>query len=225
MSASDDQPPPQSSDLSHLFEGHQRFRRTRWRQQRSRFTRLAREGQAPHSCVIACCDSRVTPEVVFDAGPGELFVGRSIANLVPVYTPDGNTHGTSAALEYAVTALGVSNVVILGHSRCGGIRALVDFVPETQGGDFIGPWMAIAVEARNRAFAKAANPEDRDEVARLCEKESLQLSLDNLMTFPWIKAAVESGKLTLAGLYYDVDKGTLTEVGRLPAADGAKTAA
>lgn len=215
MSGTQNGPEGHLGDLSPLFEGHARFRETLWYAERERLTRLAREGQRPHSCVIACCDSRVSPEMVFDAGPGELFVGRSIANLVPVYTPDGNTHGTSAALEYSVTALGVSNVVVMGHSRCGGIRALVDFAPETSGGDFVGPWMAIAVEARNRAYEKAANPENRDEVARICEQESLRLSLDNLMTFPWIRSAVEAGRLSLIGLYYDVDTGTLSEIGRV----------
>ena len=108
--------------------------------------------------VIGCCDSRVSPEVIFDAGPGELFVVRNVANLVPVYQPDGNAHGVSAALEYAVTVLRVKHIVVLGHAQCGGIRAFIDKIEPLSPGDFIGKWMAMFIKPGEKC--RAARPRD-----------------------------------------------------------------
>src|SRR4051812_1404978 len=126
-----------------LIAGYQTFSSERLPTEQSRFRELSEKGQFPEVMVIGCCDSRVSPEVIFDASPGELFVVRNIANLVPPYQPDGNAHGVSAALEYAVQVLKVKHIVILGHAQCGGIRAFVDKTAPLSPGDFIGRWMSM----------------------------------------------------------------------------------
>src|SRR6202008_5100828 len=126
-----------------LLDGYRMFRTQRLPTEQSRYRELSERGQSPEVMVIGCCDSRVSPEVIFDAGPGELFVGRNIANLGPVYQPDGNAHGVSAALEYVVTVLRIKHIVILGHAQCGGIRAFVDKMEPLTPGDFIGKWMQM----------------------------------------------------------------------------------
>ena len=138
--------------------------------------------------VIGCCDSRVSPEVIFDARPGELFVVRNVANLVPPYTPTGSTHGVSAAIEFAVQALGVKHIVVLGHGRCGGIRAFVEQEAPLSAGDFIGKWMSLIAPAADRLG-------DRGETALAAyltqlEQASIPTTLDNLMTFPFVRRRV-----------------------------------
>src|ERR1700748_1331688 len=135
-----------SSFPSQLLDGYWTFRTQRLPTEQSRYRELSERGQAPEVMVIGCCDSRVSPEVIFDAGPGELFVMRNIANLVPVYQPDGNAHGVSAALEYAVSVLRVKHIVVLGHAQCGGIRAFIDQIEPLSPGDFIGKWMAMFIK-------------------------------------------------------------------------------
>ena len=186
-----------------LFEGYDRFLRSYWQEHQERYAELARDGQAPSTMVIACSDSRVSPELIFDAAPGEIFVVRNVSNLVPPYAPDLGNHGTSAALEFAVTVLHVSRVVVLGHSMCGGIRALVRG-PSAGDGDFIASWMAIAKEARARVCDAPDAPSDFDALCSQCERESIRVSLTNLLTFPWIKSRVEDGALKLAGLHFNV---------------------
>src|SRR5450432_3434856 len=129
-----------------LLAGYQTFASQRLPTEQARYRELSREGQSPEVMVIGCCDSRVSPEVIFDAGPGELFVVRNVANLVPVYAPDGGPHGVSAALEYAVSVLRVKHIVVLGHAQCGGIRAFIDKIEPLTPGDFIGKWMAMFVK-------------------------------------------------------------------------------
>src|SRR6204780_5779738 len=135
-----------SSFPQHLLEGYRTFTSQGPPPEQSRYRELSEIGQAPEVMVIGCCDSRVSPEVIFDAGPGELFVVRNVANLVPVYAPDGGAHGVSAALEYAVNVLRVKHVVVLGHAQCGGIRAFVDKAAPLSPGDFIGKWMAMFIK-------------------------------------------------------------------------------
>jgi len=161
--------------------------------------------------VIACADSRVAPEVIFDCKPGEIFVVRNVSNLVPVYAPDTGNHGTSAALEFAVTTLNVPNIVVLGHSQCGGIRALMAG-PNGGHGDFIESWMAIAQTARARICDAPDAPADFTERCDLCERESIRVSLANLLTFPWIKSRVDEGSLQLSGLHFNVQTGKLEAV-------------
>jgi carbonic anhydrase len=158
--------------------------------------------------VIGCVDSRVSPEVIFDASPGELLVVRNVANLVPPYEPErGAQHGTSAALEFGVQALRVKHIVVLGHEFCGGIRAFADEQEPLSPGDFIGRWMSqIAPAAESLG---APEKQDRDTYLRRLEFASVELSLNNLMTFPWIRVLVERGKLTLHGAYFGVATGRL----------------
>src|SRR5919197_4011010 len=133
-----------------LCDGYRAFRTGRLPTEQSRYRELAERGQAPEAMVVGCCDSRVSPQVVFDAGPGELFVVRNVANLVPPYETGGEYHGTSAALEFAVQALKVQHIVVLGHARCGGIRAFADDAAPLSPGDFIGRWMNLIAPAAER---------------------------------------------------------------------------
>jgi len=194
-----------------LLEGYARFRGGYWRRYKSRYSEIARQGQSPHAMVIACSDSRVSPEVIFDCAPGEIFVVRNVSNLVPPYAPDTGNHGTSAALEFAVTALGVQRIVVLGHSLCGGIRALMRG-PAGDHGDFIESWMAIAHPARARVCDAPDAPADFEAGCALCERESIRVSLGNLLTFPWIASRVKDGGLVLAGWHFNVETGVLEEV-------------
>src|SRR5215468_6672693 len=130
----------------HLVDGYKAFATQRLPTEQTRYRELSVKGQSPEVMVIGCCDSRVSPEVIFDVGPGELFVMRNIANLVPTYQPDQNAHGVSAALEYAVTVLKVKHIVVLGHAQCGGIRAFIDKIKPLSPGDFIGKWMAMFIK-------------------------------------------------------------------------------
>lgn len=189
--------------MEKLIEGYREFRQSVWPERRAAYERLADRGQAPHALVIACSDSRLDPSMIFGAAPGGLFVVRNVANLVPPYERDGQYHGTSAALEFAVRALGVPHIVVMGHALCGGVHALLHGVPE-QLGDFVRPWMRIAARAKLRA--EAANPED---LRTACEHETVRVSLENLMTFPWIAERVAAGTLALHGMFYQISTGVL----------------
>ncbi|MHC2708248.1 carbonic anhydrase [Bradyrhizobium diazoefficiens] len=149
----------------HLLEGYQAFATQRLPTEQSRYRELSVKGQFPEVMVIGCCDSRVSPEVIFDVGPGELFVVRNIANLVPVYQPDGNAHGVSAALEYAVTVLKVKHIVVLGHAQCGGIRAFVDKIEPLTPGDFIGKWMQMFIKP-----GEVVEQRDHESMAQFVER-------------------------------------------------------
>jgi carbonic anhydrase len=197
--------------MKSLMEGYERFRAGYWREHAARFSTLAREGQSPPAMVIACADSRVTPEIIFDCAPGEIFVVRNVANLVPPYAPDTGNHGTSAALEFAVTALEVRSIVVLGHSGCGGIKALVGSHPG-EGQDFIASWMQIAEPARRLVCDAPDAPTDDAARCAACELASIRVSLENLTTFPWIASRVATQKLTLSGLHFNVETGSLREV-------------
>jgi carbonic anhydrase len=197
--------------MNTLLAGHARFKTGYFQTHKHVFEDLSVHGQRPPAMVIACADSRVSPEVIFDTAPGEIFVVRNVANLVPTYAPDTGNHGTSAALEFAVTALNVRTIVVLGHSQCGGIRALVSG-PKGDHGDFIESWMAIAHPARTRVCDAPGAPETFEAKCSACERESIRVSLANLETFPWIKSRVEAGTLTLAGLHFNVQTGELETV-------------
>ena len=190
--------------MQRLLSGYRHFRAETWPAQRDRFAELAASGQHPHTMVVACSDSRVDPAVIFAAAPGEMFIVRNVANLVPPYAPDAAYHGTSAALEFGVRVLGVSRLVVMGHAGCGGVRALLDGAPE-EAGDFVAGWMHIAEEARRRVLA-CTPAEDRQEA---CELETVRLSLANLLTFPWVREAVEAGRLRLFGTHFGVATGRL----------------
>jgi len=190
-----------------LIEGYRRFRAGTWRDERGRFEELSRHGQKPRALVIACSDSRTDPQMVFNAAPGELFVIRNVANLAPPYGPDGQPHGISAAIEFAVRSLRVRDVVVMGHAMCGGIQALLNGAP-AEVSDFVGQWVQLAEPARQRVMGEP--PERRQQA---CEHAAVRLSIENLLTFPWIRSAVEAGQLDLHGLFFDIRTGILERLG------------
>jgi carbonic anhydrase len=200
--------------MDRLIAGYRRFRAEVWPVERARYEALAKWGQRPETLIVACSDSRVDPQTVFGAVPGELFVIRNVAGLVPPYRPDAQAHGSSAALEYGVRVLKVARIVVLGHARCGGVRAMVEGAP-AEAQDFVEPWMAIAKSALAPIPAQGAT----DEVLCHYEAEIVRLSLANLMTFPWIAAEVAAGRLALHGFSFDVHTGVLSrlEEGRFAA--------
>ncbi|MCD2182593.1 carbonic anhydrase [Rhizobium sp. TRM96647] len=192
----------------HLLTGYQNFMEGRFSEQQQRYRTLADSGQKPRTMVIACCDSRAAPETIFDSGPGELFVVRNVANLMPPYEPDGHYHSTSAALEFAVQALRVSDIVVMGHGRCGGIKAALDQEAEPLSpGDFIGRWMHLlkpaAAQIQNNDVMTAG------ERQRALERISIRNSLTNLRTFPCVQVLEQRGKLNLHGAWFDISTGEL----------------
>lgn len=191
-----------------LAAGYRAFLDGRFASERARYEMLAERGQRPEIMVIGCVDSRVSPEVIFDAAPGELLVVRNVANLVPPYEPDRDSqHGTSAALEFGVQALGVGHIVVLGHAFCGGIRAFAEAREPLSASDFIGRWVSQIAPA-----AAALGPRegaDGEAFLRRLECASVALSLRNLMSFPWVRSRVESGDLALHGAFFGVATGQL----------------
>lgn len=204
-----------------LASGYRRFRAARYAAERERWQRLGDEGQRPASMVIACSDSRSAPETVFDAGPGELFVVRNVAGLVPVYAPDAGAHAASAALEFAVIALEVRSIVVMGHGRCGGIKAAIDGSPMLSTSDFVGTWVAELTGLQDAIDPQA--PPDPERRRRALEHLSVERSIRNLRTFPWVADREAAGTLTLNGTWFDISLGelhALTTAGwaRLPVA-------
>jgi carbonic anhydrase len=194
--------------MNRLIEGYRRFRAETWPEARARFEELAASGQRPHTLVIACSDSRVDPAVIFGAGPGELFVIRNVANLVPPFAPDSAYHGTSAALEFGVRVLQVSQILVMGHAMCGGVAALLNGAPP-EARDFVPTWMRIAAEARRRVLE--CTPVEAAQEA--CELEAVRVSLANLRTFPWVAEAEAEGRLVLHGAHFGVATGRLMVLG------------
>lgn len=191
-----------------LVEGYRSFVSGRLEEERQRLRLLADSGQRPKIMLIGCCDSRAAPEIIFDAPPGELFVVRNVANLVPPYAPDGEYHATSAALEFAVQVLKVEHIVVMGHGRCGGIAAaLAPDAPPLSPGDFIGKWMsllgpAVATLAGTSLMTAA-------ERQRALERISIRHSIANLRTFPYIAELERRGRLALHGAWFDIATGEL----------------
>jgi carbonic anhydrase len=190
------------------MEGYRRFRANRWETEKARWRALA-EGQAPHAIVIACSDSRADPAMIFDADPGEIFVVRNVANLVPPFEQGGGRHGVSAALEFGVTQLGISEIVIMGHERCGGIEAALTGrfrdAPEGEGG-FIARWMD-QIDAKSAAIA-ATHGMGQD-AARLLEEEAIRQSVANLRTFPFVAEREGAGELAILGCHFSIFEGCL----------------
>lgn len=199
------------AEIEKLLQGFQRFRSRYFEQDRTLFDKLARRGQAPKTLLIACSDSRVDPAILTDAEPGDLFVVRNVANLVPPCETGGSFHGTSAALEFAVCNLEVKNIVVLGHAHCGGIQALMEgYGEQNEGEGFIAPWMQMAARARDKVLARW--PEASKEFQqRACERAGILVSLENLLTFPFVRQRVEDGRLQLFGWYFDIDNGELLQ--------------
>ena len=197
---------------TYLVQRYHGWQATTYAENKAWYRRLAEEGQRPRAMVISCCDSRVHVTSIFGADQGEFFIHRNIANLVPPYSPDGDHHGTSAAVEYAVTALGVAHIIVLGHSNCGGVNGCYDMcsgnAPELEEKtSFIGRWMDIL----RPGYERVADIKDPVELRHALEKQAVLISLENLMSFPFVQKSVEAENLTLHGLWTDIGEGGLEE--------------
>ena len=194
---------------AYLVNRYHGWKATVYTENRGWYRRLAEDGQHPRSMVISCCDSRVHVTSIFGADQGEFFIHRNIANLVPPFNPDGHHHGTSAAVEYAITGLKVAHLIVLGHSGCGGVEGCYNMcsgnAPELEeASSFVGRWMEIL----RPGFAALPEGDDTSR-KRALEKSSVVISLENLMTFPFVKEAVESERLSIHGLWNDIGEGSL----------------
>ena len=201
------------TDFSDLVDGYHRFRSADYRRQRDRWAEL-KEGQSPKVMVIACSDSRVDPAQIFDTLPGEIFVVRNVAALVPPYETGGGRHGVSAALEFAVTRLKVEEVLVMGHGACGGCAAALSnaFKDAAPGeGGFIADWVSILDEAREKVKASHG---DGPEASREMELEAVRTSIANLKTFPFVEEALSAGSLNLRGAYFAIADGHLHIMGK-----------
>lgn len=194
-------------DIARFIAGFKKFQQEYFDPQEQRFAPL-QQGQSPKTLVIGCSDSRVDPALITGCAPGDLFVVRNVANLVPPCEHDTHHHGVSAALEYAVCHLEVMHIIILGHSGCGGIGALIEGIPDGRPAEYIGPWVEIAGRARDRVLRELPEKEPALQ-KRACEQAAILVSLENLLSFPWINERVESGKLLLHGWYFDMNEGRL----------------
>jgi carbonic anhydrase len=191
-----------------LIDGYRAFLIGRLRHEQDRYRDLGKTGQSPQIMVIGCCDSRVSPEVIFDARPGELFVVRNVANIVPPYAPDQRAHGVSAALEFGIGALKIKHIVVLGHAQCGGVKAFVEDAEPLSPGDFIGNWMKLMAPAADKVGPRGAlSPADY--LARL-EQANILNSIENLMTFPRLRKLIERGQVAVHGAYFGVATGQLS---------------
>jgi carbonic anhydrase len=194
------------ADFSNLIDGYRRFRETGWSRERDRWSQLA-QGQSPKVMVIACSDSRVDPTQIFDGNPGEMFVVRNVANLVPPFETGGGHHGVSAALEFAVTQLEVEELIVMGHGSCGGCAAALtgqfDEAPHGEG-HFIADWIELLRDAREKVRA-----EHGPDAFRAMEFEAVRVSLANLRTFPWVAEREQAGRLKLHGAFFSIADGLL----------------
>lgn len=197
------------SPPAYLLDRYRGWRRSRFEDDRAWFARLAAGGQHPRAMVVACCDSRIDPVALFEGEPGDLFVVRNVAGLIPPFAPDHALHGTSAAVEYAVTALQVAHIVVVGHSNCGGVQACHDMcsgATEHPESSFVGRWMEILRPGYERlGDARGGRPER----LRALEQEAVLVSLRNLESFPFVAAALDDGSLSLHGAWIDIGQGLL----------------
>jgi len=191
-----------------LADGFNRFRVNAFQTQRMRFEALAARGQKPHTLIIGCCDSRVDPSAIFDASPGELFIVRNVANLVPPYELDGGYHGVSAALEFAVKHLGISNVLVLGHQQCGGVRACAEG-HSPQDSLFLGHWIEALQPALVESQQALGPHAGIDEISDDLELRAIRHSIERLKTFPFVQTLCASGELTIHGARFGVSDGRL----------------
>lgn len=201
-----------NKEVLKFIAGFRRFRDRYFNDDDSVYRRVLHTRQSPKTMIIACSDSRVDPAMLSGASPGDIFVVRNVANLVPPFEVQGKFHGVSSAIEFAVENIGVENVIVLGHRQCGGIRALM--MSQTRSpSSFVGRWMEIAREAKDKVLAgnpPATTPEEEDVLCRHCELESIIVSMQNLRTFPFIQSALKAGRLELHGVYFDLESGELS---------------
>ena len=194
----------------HLADRFRRFKFRHFAPNQDHYEELATYGQNPDTMIISCCDSRVDPETIFNAMPGELFVMRNVANLVPPYETGGKFHGVSSAIEFAVMNLRIKHLIVMGHSGCGGIKAALDqnAAIETEA-RFISRWMSMLSEARLNVLASHQSASQAERVAAL-EFEAIKNSIKNLRTFPFVRDLEEKGRLDLCGAHFDIASGTLS---------------
>ncbi len=189
-----------------LIAGYHRFRTDHWPAAKAEYEALA-AGQTPHTLIVACSDSRADPALIFDAAPGQLFVVRNVANLVPPYEPDGKLHGVSAALEFGVKALNVRRIVVMGHAHCGGVAAMREGAPDSVQ-DFVAPWIAQGTPV----VRHVAETCEAGECEQASEEAVVRLSIRNLRTFPWIAEREKAGTLELTGLHFGIAEGILRKL-------------
>ena len=192
-----------TTGVDKLLKGYRRFRDGPYEQSRALIEVLVARGQRPEVAVVACSDSRVDPAILFQADPGDLFVIRNVANLVPPMEQEGTFHGTSAALEFAVLGLGVKHLMVLGHAHCGGIKAMMAPDSNNDAFMFVPSWVSMLAAAHRRVLATMSQA-DEETRTRTCEQNAVLVSLENLTTFPWVRTRVESGDLMLHGWYVDI---------------------
>ena len=198
--------------MENLIDGYRKFRSAYYEENHQLFKDLARDGQSPKILLIGCSDSRVDPSLIFSAKPGDMFVLRNVANLVPPFAPDHNLHGTSAAIEFAVRSLKVEHIIVMGHAGCSGVQSLFNTQPADKL-DFVAEWMSLAQVARDRALLRSLSSNASDETTlRLCEQEVVAASMTNLMSFPWIRDGVRNGSLQIHGLWFNVQEGELFQL-------------
>lgn len=195
-----------NKELLRLVAGFRRFRDRYYQDSSTLYQRLSISGQTPKTLVIACSDSRVDPAIITSSHPGELFIVRNVANLVPPFEKIGGFHGVSSAIEFAVLNLKVENIIIMGHRQCGGIRALM--LGTSLEGSFIGSWMRIAQDAKRRVLEKFSGA-DEEVLCRHGELESIVTSLENLRTFPFVQQAIQERNMNLVGVYFDLENGEM----------------
>jgi carbonic anhydrase len=201
-----------NKDVLKLLAGFRRFRERYFLQPNSLYSKLSVRGQSPKTLVIGCSDSRVDPAIITSADPGDLFVVRNVANLVPPFETSVGFHGVSSAIEFAVVNLKVENVIVLGHRQCGGIRALIMDDGSSRQKGFVQSWMQIAVDARERVMKRAeTEPMDEEALCRCGEMEAIKTSIRNLRTFPFVVDAVKERGMNLLGIYFDLENGDICE--------------
>ncbi len=188
--------------INRFIDGFKAFQKTYYKDRPDFYRTLIEKGQHPEAMIIACADSRADPCALTNADPGELFIVRNVANTVPPYEPDGNHHGTSAAIEFAVRDLKVKHIIVLGHSHCGGIRRLCEGSKGNESREFIDDWVSIIDQARDTDFVG-------EDLYRHAERQGIIVSLKNLQSFPWIKSQVDEGKIELHGWWFDMELGEL----------------
>jgi len=199
--------------IEKLIKGHLDFQDGFYHENQAYLQELARKGQSPKVAMVSCCDSRVDPATITASSPGDLFVIRNVANLVPPYVEKTSSlHGTSAALQYAVCHLEVEHIIVLGHANCGGIRSLFNDKSDTaEGPEFIGAWMQVADKVREQILADSSLVNQEERISA-CEQRTIQASLDNLRTYPWIQERISQGGIELRGWFYDLASGKLSEL-------------
>jgi len=196
--------------VRHLLEGNELFRKSHFRENKDRLLNLAQHGQHPKILFIGCADSRVIPSMITNAAPGDLFVLRNVGNFVAPYKPSDDYHATAAGIEYAMNALGVSDVIVCGHTRCGAIDALLNGVgPDKKRFIHARTWLTLGERAKRMALGALGEDADRGELLTLTEQLSVVTQLDHLLTYPYVDEGVAGGRLHLHGWMYDIETGEI----------------